>query len=326
MPYYEHQKVSEMTQGLVFESFYLLSDVQIRQSKTGNPYLFTSLADSSGKINGLSWDYNGPLSPADIGKIVYVDGLVSVYNGSLQVICNTIELATMEECERVDMEELLPFAPVDCFSAVQKMKELLEDIEDEDYRNLSLDIYDALSDYLPTFPAAKSIHHAYIGGWLIHTYGMMLIASRICDTYQPLYPIDRSLLVAGCFVHDIGKIHEFDLSEHGLVQGYTTDGKLIGHPVLGALLLEIIDQQELYPIEKIRQLQHIALSHHGSAEHGAAVPPQTLEAEIVNYLDGLDSRMDIYASALSKTDEGQFSEYITAIGKRIYHISTKDEE
>lgn len=323
MAYYEHQKVSEMTQGLVFESFYLLADAQVRQSKSGSPYLFASLSDNSGKVNAIAWDYNGSLSSADAGKIVFVDGQAGVYNGAPQVICTTIELATEEECQQIDMEEILPFAPVDYEHAAQKMRELLVSIEDEDYRNITLFLFDRLAYMLTTFPAAKSIHHAYIGGWLIHTYGMMLVAAKVYEAYSLLYTIDRSLLLAGCFVHDIGKLQEFDLSEHNLVQGYTTDGRLIGHSVLGALLLEAADSIGDYPVEKVRQLQHITLSHHGSPECGAAVLPQTLEAEAVNYLDGLDSRMDIYTNALSKTDEGQFSEYIAAIGKRIYHISSK---
>lgn len=323
MSHYEHQKVREMTQGLSFESFYLLTDAQIRQSKSGNPYLFASLSDNSGKVNAIAWDYNGPLSSADAGKIVFVDGQAGVYNGAPQVICTTIELATEEECERIDLEELVPFAPVDCEHAAQKMRELLVSIEDEDYRNITLFLFDRLASWLTTFPAAKSIHHAYVGGWLVHTYGMMLVAAKVYDAYAPLYTIDRSLLLAGCFVHDIGKLHEFDLSDCNLVQGYTTDGRLIGHSVLGALLLETAHNMCNYPEEKVRQLQHITLSHHGSPECGAAVLPQTLEAEAVNYLDGLDSRMDIYTNALSKTNEGHFSEYIAAIGKSIYHISAK---
>ena len=323
MPYYEHQNVSELTQGLLFESFYLLSDAQIRQSKNGSPYLFASLSDNSGKVNAIAWDYNGSLSSADTGKIVFVDGQAGVYNGAPQVICTTIELATEEECKRIDLEEIIPFAPVDCEHAAQKMRELLVSIEDKDYRNITLFMFDRLASWLTIYPAAKSIHHAYVGGWLIHTYGMMLVAAKVYDAYAPLYPINRSLLLAGCFVHDIGKLHEFDLSDCNLVQGYTADGRLIGHSVLGALLLETAYNMGKYPEDKIRQLQHITLSHHGSPECGAAVLPQTMEAEAVNYLDGLDSRMDIYTSALSKTDEGQFSEYIAAIGKSIYHISSK---
>lgn len=323
MSHYEHQNVSELTQGLLFESFYLLSDAQIRQSKNGSPYLFASLSDNSGKVNAIAWDYNGSLSSADTGKIVFVDGQAGVYNGARQVICTTIELATEEECEQIDLEEIIPFAPVDCEHTAQKMRELLVSIEDEDYRNITLFLFDRLAYMLTTFPAAKSIHHAYIGGWLIHTYGMMLVAAKVYEAYSLLYTIDRSLLLAGCFVHDIGKLQEFDLSDHNLVQGYTTDGRLIGHSVLGALLLEAADSIGDYPVEKVRQLQHITLSHQGSPECGAAVLPQTLEAETVNYLDGLDSRMDIYTNALSKTDEGQFSEYIAAIGKSIYHISSK---
>lgn len=323
MQYHDHQNISGLFAGLGFNGYYLLSSVQSRKSRVGSPFLSGTLMDASGSINFVSWNYKGHISAEDAGKVVYVEGEVSEYNGAHQVVCAVMELATAEDGGHFDFANLIPIAPINCQSAAQRIKSLLEEIKDEAYRNLSLGIFRRFSPSLAALPAAKSVHHAFIGGWVTHTLGMMTIANHIYNEYHAIYPINPSLLMAGIFLHDIGKFQEFLLSPFGLVVDYSTEGKLIGHPVLGALIIEDEAQKGAYPLEKVRLLQHIVLSHHGSPEVGAATRPQMLEAEIINYLDGLDSRMDIYTNALSKTDEGQFSEYIATIGKSIYHISSK---
>ena len=314
-----HQFIAEMVTGLVFDGFYILSSAQLRQSRTGKPYLSGTLMDTSGSIRFISWDYTGRISAEDAGKVVYVDGEVGEYNGTPQVVCPVVELATEENNNDFNLANLLPYAPIDCQAAAQKMLGMLEGLEDEDYRNIALRIYGRYAHLLSTLPAAKSVHHAFIGGWVMHTFGMMVIADHLYDRYHKVYKINRSLLIAGSFLHDIGKFREFQLSDFGLVTDYSMEGKLVGHPALGAIIIENEAQyRAAYPLSKVRLLQHIVLSHHGSPELGAAARPQTLEAEIISYLDGLDSRMDIYNTALRKTEADGFSDYIRALDKRIY--------
>ena len=316
-----HQFIGEMVAGLVFDGFYILSSAQIRKSRAGKPYLSGTLMDISGSINIVAWDYTGLITTADVGKVVYVDGEVGEYNGTPQVVCTVLELATEEDSDSFNLADLIPYAPINCQTAVQQMRRVLEGLEDEVYRNISLGIFDKFASLLSTLPAAKSVHHAFIGGWATHTLGMIILAERIYDEYHRIHSINRSLLMAGVFLHDIGKFREFQLSPFGLVADYSMEGKLIGHPVLGALIIENEAQKGAYPLEKVRQLQHIVLSHHGAPELGAATRPQTMEAEIINYLDGLNSRMDIYNAALSKTEEGAFSDYVRALDKRIYRAT-----
>lgn len=318
MQYHDHQNISGLFAGLGFDGYYLLSSVQSRKSRVGTPFLSGTLMDATGSINFVSWNYKGHISAEDAGKVVYVDGEVSEYNGAHQVVCAAMELATAEDGGHFDLAKLIPGAPLNCQAVVRKIKSLLEEIKDEAYRNLSLGIFNRFSPSLAALPAAKSVHHAYIGGWAMHTLGMMATANHIYDEYHAIYPINQSLLMAGIFLHDIGKFQEFLLSPFGLVADFSTEGKLIGHPVLGALIIEDEAQKGVYPVEKVRLLQHIVLSHHGSPELGAAARPQTLEAEIISYLDGLDSRMDIYNTALRKTEADGFSDYIRALDKRIY--------
>lgn len=100
-------------------------------------------------------------------------------------------------------------------------------------------IYGRYARLLSTLPAAKSVHHAFIGGWVMHTFGMMIIADNIYNKYHEIYKLNRSLLMAGIFLHDIGKFREFQLSAFGLVADYPMEGKLIGHPALGAIIMAI---------------------------------------------------------------------------------------
>jgi len=313
-----HQSIAGLVQGLVFDGYYLLNDIRVKMSRAGNPYLSGSLMDTSGNIPVVIWNYTGEITADDAGKVVFVDGTVDEYNSALQVVAKCLVLANEGDEAFFDTKDLLPFAQVDCQQCLVEVRRMLESLDDRDYREIALAPLNVFSDILETLPAAKSIHHAYLGGWLVHTYGMMTIADQLCKTRSCYHNINRSLLIAGCFLHDIGKIDEFKRSEYGLVADYTVCGKLITHPVLGAFLLQSV--VALHPVDKIRQLQHIILSHHGQPEYGAAVLPQTIEAEIVHYLDGIDSRLDIYTAALSKTKEGNFSEYIRALDKRIYHV------
>ncbi len=317
-----HQFIGEMVNGLVFDGFYILNSAQIRKSRAGKPYLSGTLMDISGSINIVAWDYTGLITADDVGKVVYVDGEAGEYNRTPQIVCSVLELATAEDSNSFDLSDLIPYAPVNCEEAVQQMHSMLEDIEDEDYRNIALMIYGRYAHLLSTLPAAKSVHHAFIGGWVMHTFGMMIIADNIYNKYHKICKLNRSLLMAGIFLHDIGKFREFQLSDFGLVADYSMEGKLIGHPALGALIIENEAQyRAAYPLEKVRLLQHIVLSHHGSPELGAATRPQTIEAELISHLDGLDSRLEIYNAALTKTDEGAFSDFIRALDKRVYHAT-----
>ena len=143
-------------------------------------------------------------------------------------------------------------------------------------------------------------------------------AEHVCDQYGDIYPIDRGLLYSGVVLHDIGKLREFDLNELGVVKDYSVDGKLIGHSALGALMVEEKAKELGLPESEMTVLKHLILSHHGKAEFGATVEPMCIEAQILTYLDGLDSRIEIYRTALNKTVRGQFSDYVQALNKSVY--------
>jgi len=174
-------------------------------------------------------------------------------------------------------------------------------------------------EMLCTIPAAKSVHHSFVGGLLMHTLNMLRLADFLSNLYAET--VDRSLLLAGTLLHDFSKAEEYNLSALGLVTDYSLKGQLLGHLVMGAREVADVAGELGVSEEKSILLQHMLLSHHGQPEFGAAVLPQCAESELLYLIDSVDSRMEIYQEAMDETPVGTFSKKIFALDKRIYHHS-----
>ena len=161
------------------------------------------------------------------------------------------------------------------------------------------------------------MHHSFLSGLLMHTYNML----RAADFLAGLYPevIDRNLLLTGTLLHDFAKEREFVFSDLGIVTEYSTAGQLLGHLVMGAQEVADVARELAIAEEKSLLLQHLLLSHHGEPDFGAAVRPMCAEAELLSYIDLIDSRMEIYAETLPGVPAGGFSQRIFALEKKIYH-------
>ena len=198
-----------------------------------------------------------------------------------------------------------------------EVRRYLASIQDADYRAAAEELLRRHGEDFPLIPAAKSVHHGFRMGLLMHTGNMLKIADFLAGLYPEV--IDRSLLLAGTFAHDLAKAREFQLSELGLATDYTVAGQLLGHLVMGAQEAAEVTKALGIPEEKGMLLQHLILSHHGEPEFGAAVKPACAEAELLSYIDGIDSRMEICREALAETETGRFSERIFALdGRRMY--------
>ena len=165
-------------------------------------------------------------------------------------------------------------------------------------------------------PAAKSVHHAFLGGLLMHTANMMKLADFLAELYRDT--IDRSLLLAGTLLHDMAKEQEFVFSQLGLATDYSVKGQLLGHLVMGAQEAARVAETLHVPEEKSVLLQHLILSHHGEPEFGAAVRPLCAEAELLSLIDAVDSRMEIYRETYDTMDAGTFSPRIFALEKKVF--------
>lgn len=314
----EYEKmIRDLEPGNQIEGYYILRGAQIKTSANGRPFLSASLGDRSGAIEAKCWDYAGPIGAADEGKVLKIRGTVSEYRGALQLTIERLRLA--EDADRYDRSRLVPTAPIDIGEAYAEVERMVESIEDEDYRAVCREMLARRGQTLRTIPAAKSVHHGFIGGLLMHTCNMMRIANFLADLYSDT--VDRSLLVAGTLLHDLSKAEEFGFSALGLVTDYSLKGQLLGHLVMGAReVAEVCDELGVSE-ERSVLLQHMLLSHHGQPEFGAAVLPQCAESELLYLIDSVDSRMEIYREAMDETPVGTFSKRIFALDKRIYHHS-----
>lgn len=307
--------VSLLAPGDEFEGFYLLRSAEVRNTVSGKPFLTMKLADKTGEIDAKLWDYSGPIGHADEGGVVKVRGVVTEYRGAPQVNVGRIRMAA--DGDVYDPEALVPCAPIDAQETMARLRALAESIGDEDYRAVCLLLLDRHADRLLTIPAGKSMHHAFRSGLLMHTYSMLRLADFLAELYAGT--VDRSLLLAGTLLHDLGKEQEFSLSPLGLVSEYSLSGQLLGHLVMGAQEVMQAARELGLPEEKTVLLGHMLISHHGEPEYGAAVRPACAEAELLSYIDRIDSRMEICRTALEETPVGAFTERLYALeGRRIY--------
>ncbi|MBO4832186.1 MAG: HD domain-containing protein [Oscillospiraceae bacterium] len=296
------------------EGFYVLKNAYPKTASNGKPYLSGVISDKSGIMEIKVWDYPGPITGADAGKVVKLRGEVSEYRGMVQMTVSRFRLA--DDRDRYDVSSLVPVAPIDVDDTFRYVEDTIASITDLPYREVCEYMLEKKAGALRSIPAAKSVHHSFLGGLLMHTANML----RTADFLSGLYPdvIDRSLLLAGTFLHDLAKDEEFALSELGEVTDYSVKGQLIGHLVMGAEEIAGVCRSLGVSEDRSVLLQHMVLSHHGEPEFGAAVRPLCAEAELLYYIDGIDSRMEIYSEALDGLSEGEFSAKVFALDKKVF--------
>lgn len=312
-----NKPIADMCPGMDVEGFYILRAAALKTTNSGKPFLSGTICDRTGSMEIKVWDYSGPIGARadDAGRVVKIRGSVSEYRGALQVSVHRIRMA--ESADTYDKSLLVPTAPIDADAALADVQRLVASIADADYRSVAETMLARHLDAFRRIPAGKTVHHSFLSGLLMHTYNML----RVADFLAGLYPevIDRSLLLTGTLLHDFAKEREFVFSDLGIVTEYSTAGQLLGHLVMGAQEVADVARELAIAEEKSLLLQHLLLSHHGEPDFGAAVRPMCAEAELLSYIDLIDSRMEIYAETLPSVPAGGFSQRIFALEKKIYH-------
>lgn len=314
-----NKRICDMAAGDQVEGYYVLKSAQSRTSSNGKPFLAAVLSDKTGSVEAKAWDYAGPISQRDEGQVLKIRATVSEFRGALQLTMERLRLS--EPGDPVDRGSLVATAPIDGERAWAEVQKLVDSIADRDYRAVCRRLLEEKGEALRTIPAAKSVHHGFLGGLLMHTWTMLRMADFLAGLYAGT--VDRSLLLAGTLLHDLSKAEEFSFSPLGLVTEYSLKGQLLGHLVMGAGAAARAAEELGVPEEKSVLLQHMILSHHGQPEFGAAVVPMCAESELLSLIDTMDSRMEIYREAMEETPEGEFSKRIFALEKRIYHHSVE---
>jgi 3'-5' exoribonuclease len=269
------------------ESQFLVRDKITAMAKNGKPYLTLKLMDRTGEIEGRVWDRVDELTACfEKDDFVRVQGKASVYLGKMQLVVQ--QLAKVAE-EDVDLADYLPVCPKPVEEMIAELSGLVDSLETPHFRALMGEFL-ADKEFLRLYakaPAAKAIHHVYLGGLLEHSLAVARLAEDVCRHYPG---VQRDLLITGALLHDIGKVSELSYERSF---AYTDTGKLLGHIVIGVEMVEerLRRLPEFPPAAGIL-LKHLLLSHHGQYEFGSPKRPKTLEAVILNYLDDLDSKIN----------------------------------
>jgi 3'-5' exoribonuclease len=283
--------VQQMTDGDTIEDVYLVTDKQLRANRNGNLYLQLELRDRTGMISARLWNAGEHLFRSfESGDFLLIKGKVQLFQGALQMILGHIERVAPE---KVELADFLPHTEHDVSKLLERLRGFLLRLTNPHLRAL-IECFLMDDQFVRDFcqaPAGIRNHHAYLGGLLEHVVTLLDAADRL----QPLYPeLDRDLLLTGVFLHDIGKVRELS---YGRAFGYTDEGQLIGHLVIGVEMLSekaarVPDLTgEPFPTELLLRLKHMILSHHGTHEFGSPRLPMTPEAIALHHLDNFDAKV-----------------------------------
>ncbi len=316
--------INTIKDGQNINSLFLIKDMTRAETKNGKPYLMLTLVDRTGEIEGRVWEnaerFESLCRP---GSIVFVSAQSQTFRNNMQLKVSTIE--AVEE-KSADPGLFLPSAGEDIEIMFTDLRRLAKSVQDSSLKKLLLDFLDA-DDFAIPFkkaPAAKKMHHAYIGGLLEHT----LSVARLADMVSNHYPaIDRSLLIAGAILHDIGKIDEYSFDSYPF--DFTDQGRLVGHMVLGIEIIRgRIAQQKDFPAELGDRLYHLVLSHHGQHEFGSPVVPMMIEAFVLHFLDDLDAKMNNMMRLRDQmTEPGhQWTDFQRHLGRFLFIPGAHDDD
>ena len=312
--------VRELQDKQIFHSIFLVRDKALLNGKNGKAYISLFLVDNTGSIDARLWDnVDSALPLFENGDLVRVKGQVQLFQNRKQVIVHKVERAEAKDYKMSD------YVSTASRSSEEMMVELLKiasEMQDQNLRQLTCDV---LSDpdiraRMLLAPAAKTIHHAYVGGLLEHILSIcgwmkFLVAHYKAQQVQ----LRMDLLIFGAIFHDIGKIWELEVA-NGIT--YTDKGKLLGHMIMAIELVERKAARILgFPEELKDLLKHIILSHHGRLEYGSPKTPVFLEAFIVAAIDDLDSKINTVSRFIeSERASGDKWSKFNPMFERYFHL------
>jgi len=308
------QFVNALKAGDAVDDIFVLSEKSLSQKRDGNPFLNVTLSDKTGSIKGVVWDnVNHITEKVSAGDFVHIKGNVNEYRGAFQLILK--QMAGCSE-DTIDPSDFLPATNRNIENMFTRLRKITDSIETGYLTKLFKAFWNdkEFVSKFKTAPAAKKMHHAYLGGLLEHTLSMALLVDRIAGHYSG---INRDLLLAGTILHDIGKIREF---EYTVRIDYSDEGRLLNHIVIGLQLINgKIQEVEDFPEEQAFLLKHLVVSHHGSKEFGSPEPPKTIEAVLLYYIDEIDAKVNGIREFISSEDpNSKWTSYHKMLERNFY--------
>jgi 3'-5' exoribonuclease len=302
--------IKEFMENEKINQAFLVNNVTKGITTKGSNYLNIILQDTSGTIEAKKWEVEANdeeiIKP---GNIVMVEGDILVYKSGLQLRINKVGIANDAE---YDISNFVPSAPVARGDLQKVLFEYVEKITDKEIKRVVEEVIKNHYISLSTYPAATKNHHEYASGLLYHTTTML----RVAEALSNIYSVNVSYLYAGVILHDIGKTIELS---GPILPKYTMAGKLLGHiSIITAEVNKVCEQLGINGETSVL-LQHMILSHHGQYDFGSPVLPMTKEAELLHFIDNIDSRMTAIDKALNQIEEGEFTSRQFALEDRSFY-------
>jgi 3'-5' exoribonuclease len=303
----------------IITSNFVVVSKQIKPKKTGEPYLALTLGDRSGQLEAKMWDnVEEVLNAFEQDDFLKIKGLINKYKNRFQLTIHKVRKLGESE---IDFSDYLP-------KTTRNIDELWQTLADfvASFQNLHLKalVQAFMSDpeiavAYRNAPAAKTLHHAFIGGLLDHVVSLCRSCDLVCRNYPQ---VNRDLLLTGVFLHDIGKIHELTYNRSF---SYSTRGQLLGHMIIELEMLQAkLALFPDFPPELKTLLEHLIISHHGEYEFGSPKLPMFPEALLLHYMDDLDSKMEAMRAHFEREADldSPWTSYNASLGRPLLN-STK---
>jgi 3'-5' exoribonuclease len=279
--------LASFEEGKPFDSYFLVLSRQQRTTKNNKPYLSLIFCDKTGQLEGRVWEVADPRISRDFdrGDVVKVRGCVSRFDDRVQMKVDQLRKASAGEIDKTDM---MPATTYDVNVLWQQLLGFVDSFTEPNLKLLLTTVLNnsRIAQSFREAPAAKQLHHAWLGGLLEHVISLLTLADRVAPHYPILH---RDLLLTGVILHDIGKLQELSWD---IGFEYTVEGVLLGHIQMGAALAEkTMDSLQDFPPRLKTLVLHMILSHHGKLEFGSPKLPMIPEALVLNFLDDLDAKM-----------------------------------
>lgn len=304
-------KIKELVVGELCNITLVVKSAIAKETKAKKPYLAMEFYDGVDIIAGNYWDWSSGNIPST-NAILDVTAQVTEWQGSKQ-----LNIRSLKNNTTAHLADFMPSSNHDIAKVYNDAYALMTAVEDDALRTIALAALEELREQWLTVPGATSVHHAFIGGTLVHSYETAVLAGNIA-MIVPEANVD--LAVVGAMLHDIGKLFTYKMN--GIAIDRTTDGNLYEHIFMGAEFIgnfadSHVNTNDFKVGHKIRLLRHIILSHHGQLEYGSPVTPMCIEAHIVNHADGLSATAEQIRIAAGKAPEkSMWTERIYTLNNR----------